>query len=304
MKCIYCLQERTAKDFKKREHVISQCFGTFTPDNLILYQSVCDECNQYFGDKIELYLGRDTIEGIERYKHGIKPRKQPKHKRIKFKIAEGQLAGIIVTPKYSEGKDIIDIEPVLQVGIFNKLLNRFDYYELDDIPAFDQLKKQGRELKGLKFDFIYKDKHELNILLERLKGKGYKEVKMDTDKEWPDFVKRRNQTLVAGEIKIDRIIYRGICKIVFNYLTYIQGKEFVLSSNFDEIRNFIRYDKGNYNDFFFVNQPHILANDRKLSKFNAKETCGHLVVLGWNGMTLQGRISLFNLNAYKIRASF
>ena len=124
---------------------------------------------------------------------------------------------------------------------------------------------------------------------------------MDTDKEWPDFVKRRNQTLVAGEIKIDRIIYRGICKIVFNYLTYIQGKEFVLSSNFDEIRNFIRYDKGNYNDFFFVNQPHILANDRKLSKFNAKETCGHLVVLGWNGMTLQGRISLFNLNTYMVR---
>jgi len=32
MKCIYCLEDKEEIDFKKREHVIPQCFGKFTPD--------------------------------------------------------------------------------------------------------------------------------------------------------------------------------------------------------------------------------------------------------------------------------
>ena len=84
--CIYCLQARPVSAFRHREHVMSRCFGTFRPDNLILREVVCDECNQYFGENIELILGRDSIEGILRYRHGIKPEKAPRsHKRLKFR---------------------------------------------------------------------------------------------------------------------------------------------------------------------------------------------------------------------------
>lgn len=213
-----------------------QCFGTFTPDNLILHNTVCDECNQYFGNDIELYLGRDTIEGIERYKHGIKPKKQPKHKRLKFKISEGELSGIIVTPKFSGEEEIIDIEPVAQVEIFNNTDGRFDYYEPAEIPSADDLKKEGRELKNLRFDFISKDEVEEQSLLGKLKEKGYGDIKLEKPRGWPEYVKRRNETLVAGEIRLDRIIYRGLCKIAFNYLAFIQGREFALSKDFDGIR--------------------------------------------------------------------
>lgn len=298
IRCIYCLQDKPSTGFKKREHVLSQCFGAFKPDNLILYEIVCDECNQYFGNKLELFLGRDTIEGIERYRHGIKPRKQPKHRRLKFKIAEGDLVGIIITPKFSGGGEIIDIEPVLQVGIFNVLSNRFDYYEPEDIPSADTLRKLGRELKNLRFDFITKDDAALQILLNKLKEKGYKDIRLESFREWPESVKRRNETLIAGEIRLDRVIYRGLCKIAFNYLAFVQGKSFVLAPDFDKIRNFVRNDQGNPDEFFFVNQPPILENDRR---FGIKETRGHLIVLEWHSISLQVRLSLFNLNTYLIR---
>lgn len=61
MKCIYCLEDKPISEYRKREHVIPQCFGNFMPNNLILHKTVCDNCNQYFGDIIELNLGKDTI---------------------------------------------------------------------------------------------------------------------------------------------------------------------------------------------------------------------------------------------------
>ena len=63
IKCIYCLKEKISNEFRKREHVIPQMFGRFK-NNLILRGFVCDNCNRYFGDNLELALGRDTIEGI------------------------------------------------------------------------------------------------------------------------------------------------------------------------------------------------------------------------------------------------
>lgn len=304
MLCIYCLEDKTKEFFLKREHILPQCLGTFSPNNLILYETVCDVCNEYFGNVLELNLGRDTIEGIERYKLGIKPDKQPKHKRLRFKIAEGELTGIIVTPKPSDIENELDIDPVLQVGIFNEMTGRFDYYDDNDpyfIPSLNDLKAAGRKTDNLRFDFIAKDDVELQFFVERLRAKGFKDIKLESPKEWPEDVKRRNRTWVAGEIRIDRIIYRAFCKIVFNYLAYVQGKDFVLSGNFDEIRRFIRYDQGSSDDFFFVNQPPILENDRKFLKLGIKETRGHLIALEWNDMALQGRLSLFNLNTYLIR---
>ena len=91
--CIYCLQAKSAAAFRDREHVMPHCFGSFR-QNLILRKVVCDECNHYFGDDIELIMGRDSIEGILRYRYGIKPNKAPKsHERLKFRIEASELKG-------------------------------------------------------------------------------------------------------------------------------------------------------------------------------------------------------------------
>jgi len=300
MKCIYCLKDKSETEFSRREHVMPQCYGAFTPDNLILYHIVCDECNQYFGNNIELYLGRDTVEGVQRYRHGIKPGKDPKHKRLKFRIAEGELKGIIVKPKYSGIPNENDIEPVLQAGFFKKDIQRYVYFEPDDIPSTKELKDQGYEIKHRKIDFIAENDEDMAHLLSVLKEKGM-EIKLEAEKEWPEYVKKRNQTLVEGVIRIDRTIYRGIAKIAFNYLAYVEGKNFVLIEDFSGIRNFIRYGEGNSNDYFGVNEPPILYYDRLLKRYNIRVTNGHLVIIEWHGANLISKVSIFNMTTYLVK---
>ena len=65
MKCIYCLVDKEANCFIKVEHVIPQSFGLFK-NNLTL-KCVCDVCNQFFGDNLEMIMGRDSFEGLFRY---------------------------------------------------------------------------------------------------------------------------------------------------------------------------------------------------------------------------------------------
>lgn len=148
---------------------------------------------------------------------------------------------------------------------------------------------------------VAKDDREESDLLRILKEKGMS-IKVAKVEEWPENVREQKNILIGGTVKIDPIIYRGIAKIAFNYLAYSEGKRFVLSGNFDGIRNFIRYEKGNANDYFGVNEPPILFFDRFfLRKFGTKETSGHLVIVEWQGMNLISKVSIFNTTTYLIR---
>lgn len=93
---------------------------------------------------------------------------------------------------------------------------------------------------------------------------------------------------------------RGFCKIALNYLTFVAGKDFVLSPNFDRIRRFIRYNKGDSNNFFAVNLPPILQDDQRLEKFGAKVTEGHLIIVGWLDKRMVSKVSLFNVQTFGI----
>ena len=149
MQCIYCKKAKDKNYFTNREHVIPQCFGKFYPDNLILYETVCDECNQYFGEKIELFLGRDSFEGIERLRHGIKPKKPLEHpRRVKSKICEGESKGVIIRERYQGHSKGIGIEKVIQAGFYNKYTDGYDYFEPNDIPSSDELQESGYDIKN------------------------------------------------------------------------------------------------------------------------------------------------------------
>src|SRR5205814_9517651 len=65
--CIYC--QGSGVKFN-REHVIPEAFGKFK-DNFVL-TCVCVNCNQFFGDELELVLGRNSREAILRLHHGVK----------------------------------------------------------------------------------------------------------------------------------------------------------------------------------------------------------------------------------------
>lgn len=120
MQCIYCLEEKGSHNFKKIEHVIPKSFGAFK-NNFVLKETVCDECNQYFGDNLEIDLARDTYEGsITRYDHGIKKpsefKSMGKKSRIKVRVKEGPLKGSYEYPVYVPQKGKICLEPLPQVG--------------------------------------------------------------------------------------------------------------------------------------------------------------------------------------------
>jgi len=52
MKCIYCVEDKPLTSFIKTEHVMPQSFGLFT--NNFTLKIVCDDCNKYFGDNLEI----------------------------------------------------------------------------------------------------------------------------------------------------------------------------------------------------------------------------------------------------------
>ena len=123
--------------------MIPQCLGRFSPDNLILYKCVCDDCNQYFGDKLELFLGRDSFESIERKRHGIEPKKPLKNKRrVKSKIKDGEWKGVIVEDAKADKPGEIGIRNSIQAGFYNKFTDEYVYYEPNDIPTAEQLEKE------------------------------------------------------------------------------------------------------------------------------------------------------------------
>ena len=299
MKCIYCLEEKNKESYKKREHVIPQCFGKFSPDNIILYEMVCDECNQYFGEKIELFLGKDSFEGIERLRHGIKPKNYLKNRRrVKSKICEGEWKGVIVVERYQDESDEVGLEKVVQAGFYNKFKDEYEYFEPNDIPTAEELQKNGYDVKGKMVWLIAEEGDELDSLITLLKQKG---INIRSQNEFIKKDRTDERFKVETNLTADRVIFRGLSKIAYNYLAYVAGKEILFKNEFDDIRKFIRYDEGQSENFIAFNMPPILYDDQKLNKFRIKVTEGHLIIVGWKGLSLFSKVSLFNTNTYLIK---
>ena len=226
MKCIYCLIDKPVSQFNNREHVIPQCFGVFQNDNLVLHKTVCDDCNQYFGDNIELFMGRDSFEGFTRIEHGIKPKKPLKsRRRIKSKIINGEHKGVIVTEEKVGDDGQVKIKKVPQVGFFNGIQQEYIYFEMGQIPTKDYLLNNGFLLKNETI-WITGDENEYKALVKELEEKG---IKLRHDIAFSKDETNGLSVLVESTITVDRTIMRGFCKIAFNYLASQVGTNFVLS---------------------------------------------------------------------------
>lgn len=298
MDCIYCKKDRLPSFYKKREHVIPQAFGRFSPDNFVLKNCVCDECNQHFGDKIELFLGRDSFESIERLRHGIKPKGPLKdRKRIKSRIKSGPWKGTIVKERCFLETGHIGIEKTVQAGFYHTERNEYDFFEVTDIPSAKDLVEMGYAVKNAQIWLIAEDGEELNTLIKLLKEQGI-EVSSKTDLIVPNFP--GEIVPVETAITLDRTIMRGLCKIAFNYLAFVTTPGFVLAPDFDNIRRFIRFDEGNSNNFLRVNLPPILYDDQIADKIGAKVTDGHLITVDWKRNAVMSKLSLFNTHTFGI----
>lgn len=294
MHCIYCLMDLSADSFKGREHVIPQAFGKFHPENPVLHDMVCDECNTYLGNNVDMFLARDTLEGVERYRHGCKPKRIPyERSRVKSQVASGEFEGahVIEIPPDDKHPEEIGLSFYLQVGFYNVHLDKWCFFKVDEIPDKEELVKNGYSVE--KYKYIGND-DELEYLFSILREKGYSVSEIGEANRF------EGKMVIGMEITIDRLVARAISKICFNYLAWKTDLNFALNSSFDPIRNFIRNDIGNHISFFNISKKPILFEDRL---YNTRQTLGHLIILGWmrNGHSIISHFSPFNIHTYTVK---
>jgi len=294
-RCIYCLKsEKDDAAFKKTEHVMPQSFGVFE-NNLTLNGAVCDACNQYFGDHLELDLARGSLEGGMRFDRGVKKPEEyktaGKKDRVVIKVGEGPLKGAYAYRTYSEADKAVVIIPAPQVGFLNPTTGKYDYYLVDNIPDKDEIEKKGYDTKDPKGIFMPL-KYE-QVVKRALEEKG---IIYEMNEEIDHSMKKGEQWECDIKGTIDDTIMRAIAKIAFNYLTYWQGVDFVLDKRFDIIRNFIlKNDKPDYPLVQIIDDA-ILGDEPSVGKRRS----GHLITINWvrNGAPIIAQVSLFNWMTY------
>lgn len=299
MKCIYCLEDKPNDSFSKAEHVIPQSFGSFQ-DNFTLNRpdnrAVCDECNQYFGDNLEVDLGRDTFEGISRHEHGTQSARDfkslGKRSRLSLKVAEGVLKGALAYLTYSQDHNTVVAKPLPQVGFLDKASLDYKYFLLPEIPNKADLEARGLDCTSNVRAFGDSFEKVRRVLAD----KGIS-PEFQGEIDFPEG--ESSKWLFEGEGSIDKTICRAVAKIAFNYLTYWQGTDFVLQTVFDPVRFYIRKGEQGSDPFVMIRNQSILVDEpspetRRLI---------HIITVNWaqNGVSIVSQVSLFNFLSYTVQ---
>lgn len=295
MQCIYCLQEKGSASFTKAEHVIPESFGKFK-NNFVLYEVVCDECNQYFGDNLEINLARDTYEGsIAMYEYKIKKPSEfksiGKKSRIKIIVQEGLLKGAYAYPEYVPQEKKICLKPLPQVGFLKVDSREYDYFLLDEIPSALFFNNRVHNINTPRGITTLGCDHE--TAADALRRKGFS-LRSGANRDC--LYVQPGQSKIYG--KNDQKIARAIAKIGFNYLAYWEGSKFVLRNDFDPIRKYIIAGQKPDYSVISVNKTAILPEEREIGY----RKLGHIVITHsmFNGTLPFVFISLFNWASYAI----
>lgn len=241
----------TAKKQKKdsefnKEHVISQSFGKFL-QNLTLHV-VCTKCNTYFSRKLESALGRDSSLGLlyrgllglldsNTFPRAIKHRRRDTETVI-YDDNKGEL---IVDISINERRNF-DVTIASQAIIMNSLKAKQVSFRLDNMLHRNSIENLGlNPVNGYIKIFCplndyKKQADKINMIFQKsdinFKIHADQLAKSKLSSNGPLYFKNRISGLVA----------RALAKIVFNYFVHQYG-QVALGESFNEIRNFIRYDR-------------------------------------------------------------
>lgn len=253
---------------------------------------VCDDCNAYFANTLELPLGRDSREALLRIDLGLKPASGAKdllNRRISTTLSDsGQFKGIRMRLTPSEdGTEVIPV-PVPQVSL-RRQGNEWQFFTESELTANsvrDFIAATDLEIG------IYGVGSDCDRLMERLATLGIDVVVTRHLRNQP--ITESSQIAVACDITVDEVVVRAACKIAFNYATKILGPSVVRRPEFDAARRFVRYGEA----------PVQLATVQQMSVLvgpGAELARVHACALGWDRGYLVGLVSLFNEITYAIR---
>ena len=294
--CIYCKKHKTADKFN-REHVISRMLGTYENAPVLGNHEVCKECNDYFCNEIENKVSLDSLEGFLRIQHDHKKhstRRAVGKTRLVVKGQNGIFKNlqffVSSNPNNLEG---IQLEAVPVIGIISDVnKNEYEYYPLGEVPqCTDEIYNRIKQSKApIIFFGLEKDDVESELIS---KGFNVTLKNLSTDLSIQD-VTNENEVFLDIKCTIDSLLERLAAKNVFNYICYSYGKDFVLNSEFDNIRSFIRYGR--------VTSPIKLSTSNGgLSGVPNRVEYGHCIGTAWtvtDRLCLMGFVSWYNSITY------
>jgi hypothetical protein len=237
--CIYCKETKGKSEFN-REHVVPQSFGRFE-GNLVL-RKVCRECNGVMGKDLDQFLARDTLVGLLRFLHRVRPI----HKANDYPWSMITVALEEPGEFYDARVELVfdgDQEPTVrlapQVGI-RKRAGGWAYFSLKELEIQGNISKRSDLAPDI----------EIRIMCPTDQVASFKGL---LAREGVEFREQgsfrptlpREGERVRAEIRnlMTRTLQRAVCKITFNYLAHVTESDpaFVLKEAFDPVRNFVRY---------------------------------------------------------------
>lgn len=292
--CIYCLRRLDARKFNV-EHVLSEAFGEFVAP-LKLYYRVCRECNQFFGDQLEVRFARGAFEGMLRYQKRLKipPAGTVRLPFVEFAIPDGsEWTGVRLT--LTNGDDGLHLRVIPQAAFFDKNQERWAYLTVDEIDA--GLLTRRPDLKKGQIRIFAPSPQEHDAIVSKLNEHGITFEKSG-DLQAPESAFGASDLLVEVTFTINKGIRRCIAKYAFNYLAFVCGSEFAAGSDFDTIRQFVRFGTVPSYPLVVTSLTPILHGDQQ----SLRQTDGHLLTVSWDGslFDLVGEVSLFNQLTHRV----
>jgi hypothetical protein len=269
---------------------MSQALGTFEHNWTL--DCVCDECNKYFADNLELALGRDSREALFRIELGLKSAtgaSQLLNRRIKTSLQDpGQSHGIrVVMMSSDDGGGMVPV-PVPQVG-FRTPGKEWHFLIERELTPEHLRPFQGASPVAIRIHGVGQDCERLRQKLADL-GIEFSETHRALDQP----ITEQRTIAVLYDINNDETIVRAACKIGFNYAAKVLGCAAVRASGFDSARRFVRYGEA----------PVRIATAQQASVLvgpGAQSTRIHACGLGWDRGYLVVVVSLFNEVTYGLR---
>jgi hypothetical protein len=294
--CIYC---KSGSNRFNREHALHQAFGTYQGNQFVMHDLVCLPCNQHFGDTIDLALTRDSMEALLRFQFGIKsPSKASDipYGRITLKMNK---PGPWFGAQFEFESDALGMAwvPLALPQLALRLKNETDWKwilekDLDDasVAPFRAATPGTLDVK-----ILGRVAGDAERLAEKLKNLG---VVFEIRGPINDLIVEGGTIDTQISSQVDSTIFRAIAKIAFNYVACVHGASFILRTDFDYLREYIRYRKElPWPPVIPTSEPILALDSRRY-----RQTNGHLITFDWNasGDGLLAQVSLFNLMTYRV----
>jgi hypothetical protein len=231
-----------------------------------------------------------------RYQSGAKTpdREMLRLRYVEFTLPEGSAwSGVRLNLAWRDGRLVVDL--INQAALFDRAMSRWVHYSDTELEAGPPSRMAALDTKNAR---IYgRSAEDRDRLLALLAKHGITFGKLE-DMSPPAGLFDGGDIEVEVTFTINKGIRRCMAKYAFNFLASVVGPAFVLESDFDVIRRFIRYGDTPGYDLVRERFGPILRADSP----TRRQTSGHLLTVSWgaSAVDLVGQVSLFNSVKYSV----